>query len=580
MCVAGRVWMHWLGGNSLGQAPLRQNLVAAGLAAALCFAGLAGLVLAEKITRNSAEVTLERERLQQAIATQFACMTEALERAVPATLGEAAAQALVPSCPVSEGAPFDQLFRGDDAAGQLISGQGDVGYNSLAPFVAAARGKAAASHANALRGSMGIAAAASPLAGLKSVAFVTAEPSRHLIVCALELPPAARTGDAQGTGKPQLLVGVRQLRGGLLHDLAAAAQVDALHIGTSADAAIGVLALESPTPGRADAVLAWTARRPGDAFAGNAGIGLGLLAALLAGIFALVLRRALTVPDVAQAAAQILAPATELPLPLPPVQRDTHSADLAQALVGKTLQVHYLPVLCASGTRLIGVEAQLCWQHKERGLLRGEQVFSPERDAGLAVPLGQFLMRRALGDAQGFPGLRLSLPILPGHFRHRDFVSYLRRCLTETGFAPGQLECVVPQAAIGSDLDAAAGVMAELRALGVALALADLGKGLAGLLALRDLPFTRLKVCAATLQDFGDKGEHALHAAALVLFSGSLGLGISACGVATAAQQQFSRLAGCQDLRGPHFSGAQPADVITRLAGHAAEVAGAARQAA
>jgi EAL domain-containing protein (putative c-di-GMP-specific phosphodiesterase class I) len=111
------------------------------------------------------------------------------------------------------------------------------------------------------------------------------------------------------------------------------------------------------------------------------------------------------------------------------------------------------------------------------------------------------------------------------------------------------------------NVDTAEAAMVRLTALGVRLALDDLGTAYSSLLYLRRIPFDKLKIDRSFVRSI----EKAADAAAIVHAIVSLGLGrglgmqVTAEGVETADQQLFLRAAGVHSMQG--FSFGRPVTV-------------------
>ena len=107
------------------------------------------------------------------------------------------------------------------------------------------------------------------------------------------------------------------------------------------------------------------------------------------------------------------------------------------------------------------------------------------------------------------------------------------------------------QPAVGQLLSpTAAGVMEELRALGIRLALDDFGSGYASIGYLRQLKFERLKIDKQFLRDAGRDLAGAELLVAIVALGRALRLEITAEGVETEEQAALVRACGCHRAQG------------------------------
>ena len=114
--------------------------------------------------------------------------------------------------------------------------------------------------------------------------------------------------------------------------------------------------------------------------------------------------------------------------------------------------------------------------------------------AGLMGRLGEFVLRRAIADAERWPGLGVSVNVSPVQIRDRAFVDVVSAVLSESGFEPTRLVLEVAEGALIENPEETAARLLELRALGVRLALDDFGSGYSSLGDLRRLPFDKVKI--------------------------------------------------------------------------------------
>ena len=79
-------------------------------------------------------------------------------------------------------------------------------------------------------------------------------------------------------------------------------------------------------------------------------------------------------------------------------------SELRRALRRDELELHYQPRLCLETGRIVGLEALVRWRHAERGLLSPNEFVPLAEESGLIVPLGYWVISRALRDMQWLRG--------------------------------------------------------------------------------------------------------------------------------------------------------------------------------
>ncbi len=217
--------------------------------------------------------------------------------------------------------------------------------------------------------------------------------------------------------------------------------------------------------------------------------------------------------------------------------------DLRLALQRGEFALHYQPVFDLASGRVEAVEALLRWDHPARGPLGPGAFLALAEESGLIVPLGEWVLRRALSDAQALPpGMRVVVNVAGGQLRQGGLVSVLRAALAATGTPPERLELDIAEAAAAE----AGERLTDLAALGIGLAFDDFGAGASSLGALQRLPFGRIKLAPALTACPDDAG----FLRAVVGLGRVLGRAVVAKGIETEAQLAAVREAGCTGAQG------------------------------
>ncbi|MGF3023393.1 sensor domain-containing phosphodiesterase [Methylobacterium aquaticum] len=223
--------------------------------------------------------------------------------------------------------------------------------------------------------------------------------------------------------------------------------------------------------------------------------------------------------------------------------RHRREIDLRLALRRGEFTLHYQPVVDLAGGRVAAVEALLRWNHPDRGPLGPAAFLSLAEETGLIVPLGEWVLNRALRDARALPpGMRMVVNVASAALRQDGLASALRAALAATGTPPESLELDIAEGAIPEET----GRLADLADLGIGLALDDFGAGASSLGALRRLPFGRIKLDPA----LSACPEQADLLRAIVGLGRALGRDVIAKGVETPAQLAAVRAAGCTAAQG------------------------------
>jgi diguanylate cyclase (GGDEF)-like protein len=246
--------------------------------------------------------------------------------------------------------------------------------------------------------------------------------------------------------------------------------------------------------------------------------------------------------------------------------------DLRRAVDSGQLAVAYQPLIDLANGRVLGFEALARWEHPTDGPI-GPAAFIPiAEEAGLMPRLTDFVLHcacRQLAEWQHlFPAAGpLSMSVnLSGHdLAHSALVARVTRALVESELRPQQLTLELTENILMSRLEGALPQLAELRRLGVALAVDDFGTGYSSLSHLSTLPIDSLKIDRSFVQALSAGSNEAAVVRAVVLLGQSLGKQIVAEGIETEAQHRQLAEMGCSIGQGYHFGRPMTAADATAL---------------
>lgn len=192
---------------------------------------------------------------------------------------------------------------------------------------------------------------------------------------------------------------------------------------------------------------------------------------------------------------------------------------LRVALADEKLTLQYQPIVDVQSNCLHAVEALARWQDPQLGYV-APGIFIPLiEQMSLMIPFGQWTLKRACTEIQGVLGPvcpRVSVNVSVSQILDPNFMYSVYLALDSSGLSANQLEIEVTESVFGRNLDAICGVLKEVRALGIRVALDDFGAGYSSLRYLSRLPLDVVKIDGIFARDF-DKGGEAIIAGALAI---------------------------------------------------------------
>jgi diguanylate cyclase (GGDEF)-like protein len=239
--------------------------------------------------------------------------------------------------------------------------------------------------------------------------------------------------------------------------------------------------------------------------------------------------------------------------------------ELGRALAARDFDVHYQPIVAAEGHAIVGLEALLRWHHPTRGAIPPARFIPIAEQAGLMDQLGEFVLRRALGDAARWPNLYVAVNLSPIQVRDRKFVDLVAALLAQSRIAPSRLVLEVTEGVLIDNPETAKSRLDDLRALGLKLALDDFGSGYSSLTYLQRLPFDKLKVDRGFVAALDHSANAGVIIEAIIALGRALDLSILVEGIETEEQRALVRLAGCDEMQGYLFAKPAPREEIDRI---------------
>jgi EAL domain-containing protein (putative c-di-GMP-specific phosphodiesterase class I) len=194
-------------------------------------------------------------------------------------------------------------------------------------------------------------------------------------------------------------------------------------------------------------------------------------------------------------------------------------------------------------------------------------VFIPiAEETGLIVPIGAWLLVKACGEATTWPaGMSVAVNVSPLQFRFPGFLDTVRNALALSGLDPRRLELEVTEGVLIRDTEETLAVLADLRALGVRLAMDDFGTGYASLGYLRKFRFDKIKIDRSFVKNLGSDPNAEAIVRAVVGLSDALGISTNAEGVENQEQAALLFAHGCREVQGFLYSKAVPPAALHAL---------------
>ena len=248
------------------------------------------------------------------------------------------------------------------------------------------------------------------------------------------------------------------------------------------------------------------------------------------------------------------------------LERRTLELDLRKALVLKQFELHYQPQIDVEQQRVIGLEGLLRWRHPERGMMLPGEFLPLAEEIGLAIPIGNWVLRTACRDAALWPdAITVAVNVSPVHFESAEFARSAEHALMTARLPGSRLEIEVTEEILLRDSGNVRSTLDALRAQGVRVAMDSFGTGLASLSQVVNFPFDKIKIDRSLIGGADQDGKGRAILRAISALGQSLGIETLAEGVETPEHLAHVRAEGCHTVQGFYYSKAVPMGELQAL---------------
>jgi diguanylate cyclase (GGDEF)-like protein/PAS domain S-box-containing protein len=237
------------------------------------------------------------------------------------------------------------------------------------------------------------------------------------------------------------------------------------------------------------------------------------------------------------------------------LRRREVQAALEEAVNNSDFTLVYQPIVELASGQIVGFEALIRWPHPQWGMMLPGQFITLAEETGHIVPLGAWVVRRALADMVQWrhrmespddAGPHMSVNVSARQFRDPGFVAGVREALRESGLPPSALLLELTESVLFGDSERIGAELDELKEIGVRLAIDDFGTGYSSLSYLLQLPIDVLKIDKSFVTGIAASWrQHAL-VKGIVRLAGTLEVEVIAEGIETETERELLASMGCQ----------------------------------
>ena len=244
-----------------------------------------------------------------------------------------------------------------------------------------------------------------------------------------------------------------------------------------------------------------------------------------------------------------------------------------RALGNDELSVEYQPQANTHNGALTGFEALLRWNHPEMGSVPPIKFIPLMEESNVIVSVGRWVLSKACHQLQLWRenglvrhNITMSVNVSARQLNHTDLAKEVSQALLDSGLPAENLILEITESVLISKAKRASKQISELKTLGVKFALDDFGTGYSSLSYLQQFPIDHIKIDQSFVRDVMRDEQDANIAKAIIALGHSLGMSVTAEGVADANTLDFLRNEGCDNYQGFQLSASQvPSKLVKAL---------------
>ena len=247
-------------------------------------------------------------------------------------------------------------------------------------------------------------------------------------------------------------------------------------------------------------------------------------------------------------------------------------ADLVRAIDDGQLRCHYQPIVSLQTGRITGVEALVRWEHPTRGRLTPDAFIPLAEDTGLIVPLGRWVMREACQQLRAWQlrlparsTLSMSINLSVRQLMHEEIIRDVREAVDDAGLDPSTVTLEITETTLMHDTEMTRERLAELRKIGVSLAVDDFGTGYSSLQYVQRFPIDIIKIDRSFVTGLGTNPGDGAVVQSMIELSQRLGVHTVAEGIDRPEQVTLLQSLGADLGQGYLFSKPVEASQISAL---------------
>ncbi len=234
------------------------------------------------------------------------------------------------------------------------------------------------------------------------------------------------------------------------------------------------------------------------------------------------------------------------------------SSQLSKAIGYGELELFYQPQIDMRSMEISGAEALIRWNHPQEGLLGPYAFIEIAEETGFIHEISKWVIKQGCSQLRQWQdqglNLNLALNISPRDFRYDDFFEQVKVNIEASGIDPQNLELELTENGLMETSVTVSELLAQLKSLGISLAVDDFGTGHSSIAYLKHFPVDKLKIDRSFIMDIDQDDTDKVITETIIDMARNFNLKVVAEGVETVSQQDLLRTLNCDIAQGYLYS--------------------------
>jgi len=244
--------------------------------------------------------------------------------------------------------------------------------------------------------------------------------------------------------------------------------------------------------------------------------------------------------------------------------------DIREGILNNNFETYYQIQVDAKENKIIGAEALIRWNHKDKGLVYPDEFLPIAEKSDLIIQLDDWMMDSAMKKyaqlykenlAPGTLALNLSIKQL----ETSNYIEKLRAIMKKYSFKAEWLKLEILESQIMKRVKENIVKLNEIQALGISIAMDDFGTGESSFTYLKRFPISQIKIDKSFVMNMQEEKENREIVKAIIALGNALNLEVLAEGVETQEDKEYLIKNNCNIMQGYYFSKPINEKVFTKI---------------